>query len=181
MSKEIKSEHLEVAIFAGGCFWCMQGPFDYADGVLKTKVGYIDGKIKNPTYQEVCQGTTGHTEAIKITFDKRIISYQELLTIFWRNIDPTDSQGQFADKGNQYRTGIYTVNKEQQDLAQNSKRELEESNKFTQPIAVEIKPASIFYPAEEYHQEYYKKNPLHYRQYYIGSGRSAYIEKNRGA
>ncbi len=164
------------AIFAGGCFWCMESPFEKLPGVKAVISGYTDGKKSNPTYQEVSSGSTGHTEAVEITFDPAQIRYEELLETFWKQIDPTDPGGQFADRGNQYRTGIYYLSEEQRNLAEASKKALEASGKFDAPIATEIKEASTFYAAEDYHQDYYKKNPAHYKSYRRGSGRATFLE-----
>ncbi len=171
------SEKTEKATFAGGCFWCMQGPFDATEGVISTDVGYTGGKKENPSYEEVSTGKTGHAEAIEIIFDPEKVSYEELLEIFWRNIDPTTQNQQFADKGTQYRTAIFYHDQKQKELAEKSKMELQKSGMFDKPIVTEIVPASKFYSAEEYHQEYYAKNPQHYQMYKVGSGRSAFIER----
>jgi peptide methionine sulfoxide reductase msrA/msrB len=166
------------AIFAGGCFWCMEPAFADLEGVKSVKPGYTDGNTFNPTYEEVCSGTTGHTEAVQIEFDPKKISYKELVEIFWKNIDPTDAGGQFADRGSQYRSGIYFQDEEQKQIAIESKFNLEQSKKFSKPIVVEIKPATKFYPAEAYHHAYYKKNKFHYDAYKVGSGRAKFIELN---
>ena len=155
----------------------MQPPFDKLKGVKKTIVGYTGGHQKNPTYQEVCSGATGHTEAIEVDFNPAEVNYSELLDVFWRNIDPTTSNQQFADFGTQYRTGIFYHNEEQRQLAQASKEKLETSGIFKKKIVTEITPASIFYPAEEYHQEYYKKDSFHYKNYSYGSGREGFIQR----
>jgi len=166
-----------IATFAGGCFWCMQPPFDSAVGVEKTVVGYAGGKEKDPTYELVASGKTGYAEAVQVYYDSAKVTYQQLLDIFWRNIDPTQADGQFADRGPQYRTGIFFQNEEQRVLAEKSKAALQASSKFGRPIATEISPATEFYAAEEYHQEYYKKNENHYRLYKVGSGRAGFIER----
>lgn len=163
-------EGFKIATFAGGCFWCMEPPFDTLDGVLRTTSGYTAGEKRNPTYKEVSAGKTGHTEAIQITYDPDKITYAELLDVFWRNIDPTTANRQFCDWGSQYRTGIYYDNDEEKRLAEESKRQIEESKKFD-AIYTEIEPASAFYEAEEYHQDFYKKNPDHYYSYRKGCGR----------
>lgn len=165
------------ATFAGGCFWCMQGPFDFLDGVISTTVGYMGGIIENPTYEEVSTGTTGHAEVVEVLYDPQKISYKELLEVFWRNIDPTTKNQQFADKGSQYRTAIFYHNEEQKKLAEQSKAELEKSGKFDKPIVTEIVKATSFYPAEDYHQDYYKKNPFHYEMYKQDSGRASFVER----
>lgn len=165
-----------IATFAGGCFWCMEGPFEALDGVYSVVSGYTDGQVQNPTYQQVSSGGTGHTEAVQITYDPIRVSYEQLLEIFWRQIDPTDAGGQFADRGSQYRTGIYYQDANQRQLAERSKEELGASGRFDKPIVTEIKEASTFYPAESYHQDYYKTHPTRYKMYKIGSGRDAYIK-----
>jgi methionine-S-sulfoxide reductase len=169
-----------IATFAGGCFWCMQPEFDKLPGVLRTSVGYTGGKNPNPTYEEVCSGTTGHAEAILIEYDPQKLTYKALLQTFWRNIDPTTKDQQFADRGTQYRTVIYYHSPEQKAEAESSKRALETSKKFSQPIVTEIVAAKPFYPAETYHQCYYKKKPLHYQMYKEGSGRAGYLRKTWG-
>lgn len=177
---ESDEKRLKKATFAGGCFWCMEPPFDQLQGVEATITGYTGGKTANPTYQEVSTGKTGHAEAIQILFDPEIISYAELLEVFWTNIDPTTKNRQFADRGSQYRTAIFYHDEEQKELAIKSKQKLESSGKFDSPIVTEIVPAGEFYRAEEYHQDYYLKNPLHYNNYKIGSGRAGYIKKTWG-
>jgi methionine-S-sulfoxide reductase len=167
----------EKATFAGGCFWCMEPPFEKLDGVVDVMAGYTGGRTKNPTYEDVCSGTTGHAEAVQVTFDPKKISYQKLLDVFWRNIDPTQVNGQFADHGSQYRSAVFYHTPEQKRLAEESKSELAKSGRFQHPIATEIAPASVFYPAEEYHQDYYKKCSLHYQSYSYGSGRKDFIER----
>ncbi|WP_082295024.1 peptide-methionine (S)-S-oxide reductase MsrA [Sporosarcina ureilytica] len=169
-----------IATFAGGCFWCMVKPFDRYDGVQSVVSGYTGGDIENPSYELVCTNTTGHREAVQITFDDNIISYEELLTIFLRQIDPTDAGGQFFDRGDSYKTAIYTHSEEQRLAAEKSKKELDASGKFKEPIATEILPAKAFYPAEEGHQNYYMKNPAHYNRYAIGSGREQFKKINWG-
>ncbi len=165
------SADLARAIFAGGCFWCMEPPFDELEGVVSSTSGYIDGHVENPTYRQVSAGVTGHTEAVEIVFDPEKIGYRELLWVFWRNIDPLAVNRQFCDGGTQYRTGIYTRGEEQARLAQESLDELVRSRRFDQPIATEIEPAGVFYPAEDYHQDYYRKNPVRYKMYRTGCGR----------
>ncbi len=168
---------LEKATFAGGCFWCMVKPFDEMPGIVKVVSGYTGGDVENPTYEQVLAGKTGHVEAVEITYNPQVFSYEKILHIYWRQIDPTDPEGQFADRGPSYRTAIFYHNEEQRELAERSKRELEQSGKFTGPIATKILPAKPFYPAEEYHQYYYKKNPFHYERYYIGSGRKDFLAR----
>ncbi len=179
-NENMNPENLATAIFAGGCFWCMEPPYDNLPGIVSTTVGYTGGHVDNPTYEEVSTGKTGHAEAIKIVFDSTKTSYRDLLQVFWRNIDPTNPFGQFADRGSQYRTAIFYLNEQQKQEAIRSKKELEESGKFDQPIVTEIVPASEFYEAEEYHQEFYKKNPLRYFNYKVGSGRAGYLKKTWG-
>lgn len=181
-ASEIKSKKkgvkkLELATFAGGCFWCMEPPYDRLPGVEKITVGYIGGHKENPTYEEVCSGTTGHTEAVQIEFDPDLISYEKLIEVFWENINPTQVNGQFYDSGTQYRTGIFFHSPAQKKIAEDSKKNLEMSGKFSEKIATEITEASKFYPAEEYHQKYYKKKPDHYKRYSVGSGRVEYKKK----
>ena len=157
MDKELKK-----ATFAGGCFWCMQPPFRNLDGVTEVVSGYAGGAKPNPTYEEVSSGTTGHLESVQVTYDPEKISYDQLLDVFWSQIDPTDAEGQFADKGSQYRTAIFYHDDEQKRLAEASKRNLDSSGKFKKSVATEIRPYTSFYPAEEYHQDYDKKNPGQY-------------------
>jgi peptide-methionine (S)-S-oxide reductase len=160
-----------VATFAGGCFWCMEPPYDDVDGVLSTTSGYTGGTKVDPTYQEVSAGGTGHTEAVQVTYDPSRVSYQELLEVFWRNVDPLDAGGQFCDRGDSYRTGIFVHDEEQRRLAEESKQRLDESERFAQPIVTEIADAGDFYPAEDYHQDYYEKNPVRYKFYRWNCGR----------
>ena len=160
-----------VATFAGGCFWCMEGPFDELDGVLVTTSGYTGGRVKDPTYEQVSSGSTGHTEAVQVIYDPDRVSYQELLDVFWRNVDPTDAGGQFCDRGSQYRSGIYWIDAEQRRLAGDSRDVLAAAGRLGGPIATEIEKAGAFYPAEGYHQDYYRKHPLRYRSYRQGCGR----------
>ena len=167
----------ELATFAGGCFWCMQPPFDKQEGVISTTVGYIGGTKENPTYKEVSAGTTGHTEAMEVRFDPAKVTYSELLTLFWRNIDPLIKDAQFCDIGSQYRSGIFYHNENQKELAEKSKAELSSSGRFKSPIVTEITPASKFYPGEDYHQDYYKKNPIPYKFYRNGCGRDKRLKE----
>ncbi len=166
-----------VAIFAGGCFWCMEPPFDKLDGVKSTISGYIGGDKHNPTYKQVSAGKTGHTEAVEVRYDPSKVSYQTLLDVFWVNIDPLVKNRQFCDAGSQYRPGIFYVNEQQQQLAEGSKRALEASKRFAKPIVVEITAATEFYPAEDYHQDYYKKNPVRYKYYRFGCGRDKRLDE----
>jgi methionine-S-sulfoxide reductase len=171
----------EKATFAGGCFWCMQPEFDaLGDAVSATTVGYTGGQEPDPSYEQVSSGGTGHVEAIQIDYDPQKVSYEKLLEIYWSNIDPTQSDGQFADHGTQYRTAIFYHSDEQKRMAEASKEKLERSGKFKSPIVTEIAPAGPFYPAQERHQKYYKKNPAHYNLYSEGSGRKPFIRKNWG-
>jgi len=171
---------IEKATFAGGCFWCMQPPYDRIKGVLSTTVGYTGGEKPNPTYEEVSMGNTGHAEAVEIMYDPSQVSYEQLLDLFWKNIDPTTLNQQFSDRGTQYRTAIFYYSEEQKKLAIASKEKLEKSGKFRGSIVTEIIPASPFYPAEDYHQKYYKKCPVPYQLYKTGSGRKGFIQKTWG-
>lgn len=168
---------MEKAIFAGGCFWCIQSAFAEKEGVKSALSGYLGGTTERPTYREVTSGETGHYEAVEVTFDPKKITYKQLLDIFWHQIDPTDAGGQFADRGPQYQTAIFYLNEEQKKAAEASKKQLEESGLFDKPIVTKIVKASTFYPAEEYHQDYYKKEPEHYQRYRRGSGRADFLEK----
>ncbi|GIR94596.1 MAG: peptide methionine sulfoxide reductase MsrA [Gammaproteobacteria bacterium] len=171
------SQNTEKAYFAGGCFWCMEPPFEVLDGVLEATSGYMGGEIENPTYEQVSMGNTGHAEVVEIEYDPNIITYSELLEVFWRNIDPTALNYQFADVGSQYRTEIFTVGPEQMEEALNSKEELEKSNKFDKPIVTAITEAPVFYIAEEYHQDFYKKQSARYKIYAEASGRKGFLEE----
>ncbi|MFA7402691.1 MAG: peptide-methionine (S)-S-oxide reductase MsrA [Pelobacteraceae bacterium] len=162
---------LEKALFAGGCFWCMEAPFDKLPGVVSVTPGYTGGHKKNPTYNEVSAGGTGHAEAVQVVYDPSRISYSSLLTVFWHNIDPTVADRQFCDAGHQYRAAIFYQGEEQHRSAQQSKAALEKNKPFREAVVTEITPATEFYPAEEYHQHYYKKNPLRYSFYRSGCGR----------
>lgn len=175
MQAHDKKTVTESATFAGGCFWCMQPPFDKAVGVKKVTVGYTGGTGKNPKYENYAQ--MGHIESIKVEYDPSITSYKKLLAIFWQQIDPTDPDGQFVDRGSQYRAAIFYHTDEQKTEAQKSKEELEKSGRFSKPIVTQILPASPFYPAEDYHQEYYKKSPIKYTFYRSRSGRDTFIKK----
>lgn len=165
-----------VAVFAGGCFWCMEPPYDKLPGVISTTSGYIAGRTVNPTYEQVSAGITGHTEAVQVRYDPSRIGYQTLLNVFWRNIDPVAVDRQFCDAGTQYRSGIYYLDAEQKRLAEASKRALENSKRFDRPIATEILPATRFYPAEDYHQDYYTKNPARYKFYRWNCGRDQRLQ-----
>ncbi len=179
MGKEEKT--IIVATFAGGCFWCTESDFEKVPGVVKVVSGYTGGKKENPTYQEVSSGTTGHVEAVQVFFDPSKITYKELLDYFWRHIDPTDPGGQFVDRGSQYRSVIFYHDEEQKRLAEKSKEELSKSRKFDKPIVTEIIKFTKFYEAEEYHQDYYKKNPFRYKFYRYGSGRDQFLNKVWGS
>ena len=159
------------ATFAGGCFWCMEPPFDKLDGVISTTSGYIGGFVKNPKYQDVSAGTTGHTEAVQIKYDPEKVSYEKLVSVFWKNIDPTMADRQFCDRGTQYRPGIFYHDAKQHNIANVSLNELKKNKPFQAPIVIEITSASTFYPAESYHQDYYTKNPLRYKYYRYSCGR----------
>lgn len=176
----LKGQELAEATFAGGCFWCMEGPFDQLPGVKDTIVGYTGGAVADPSYEQVSSGTTGHTESVLVVYNPKEVSYEKLLETFWKNIDPTQVDGQFADRGSQYRTAIFFHNEEQKKLAEASKEKLASSGKFKKPIATTIEPASTFYRAEEYHQDYYKKNSIRYKLYRVGSGRADYIKRTWG-
>ena len=165
------------AIFAGGCFWCMEQPFDALDGVLDTVSGYTGGHVVNPDYREVSSGKTGHTEAIQVTYDPDKVSYQELLKVFWHNIDPLDGGGQFCDRGSQYRSEIFTANQEERKLAEMSRQQLVDNDLFDKPIATRITEASTFYPAESYHQNYYQTNPTRYKFYKWNCGRQQRLDE----
>jgi len=170
----------ELAAFAGGCFWCMVSPFEEMPGIIRVTSGYTGGQTVNPTYEQVCSETTGHAEAVQIAFDPELMPYEKLLSLYWQQIDPTDAGGQFHDRGGSYRTAIFTYTEEQRQQAEASKQALEQSGRFNKPIVTEIVPAGEFYPAEEYHQDYHKKNSLRYRMYRKGSGRDAFIKAHWG-
>ncbi|HVO90237.1 MAG TPA: peptide-methionine (S)-S-oxide reductase MsrA [Casimicrobiaceae bacterium] len=172
---------LAIATFAGGCFWCMEAPFDKLPGVKSTTSGYTGGFRRNPTYEEVSSGTTGHAESVQVLYDPKVVSYQKLLDVYWHNIDPTVKDQQFCDHGNQYRTAIFVHNEEQKKLAEASKAALDKERPFKEPIVTEIVPAGEFWPAEEYHQDYYKKNPVRYNYYRSGCGRDRRLEQLWGS
>jgi peptide-methionine (S)-S-oxide reductase len=165
------------ATFAGGCFWCMESPFDKLDGVISVTVGYTGGSKANPTYEQVSAGSTGHAESVQLKYDPGKVGYAKLLEVFWRNIDPVTPNAQFCDHGNQYRSAIFYQDEEQKRLAEASKAELAKSGRFKQPIVTEIVPASTFWPAEDYHQHYYLKNPLRYKFYRTSCGRDRRLEE----
>lgn len=169
---------MEKATFAGGCFWCMVKPFDQFDGIEKVTSGYMGGHIENPTYEDVKRGDSGHVEVVEIEFDPAIFSYERLLEIYWMQIDPTDAGGQFQDRGESYKTVIFTHNDAQKTAAQQSKQQLAESGRFKKPIVTEIQEAQAFWPAEDYHQDYYKKEEAHYKEDRANSGRDEFIAEN---
>ncbi|MFO1323880.1 MAG: peptide-methionine (S)-S-oxide reductase MsrA [Burkholderiales bacterium] len=171
----------EVATFAGGCFWCMEPPYDKQEGVISTTSGYMGGTVKNPTYQEVSAGGTGHAEVVQVVYDPKKVSYEKLLEIFWHNVDPTVKDRQFCDVGTQYRTAIFVHTDEQRQLAEKSKALLAMTKPFKDPIVTPIVAATEFWPAEEYHQDYYVKNPLRYNYYRTGCGRDARLKALWGA
>jgi len=170
-----------VATFAGGCFWCMEPPFDKQEGVIATTSGYIGGTKANPTYEEVSSGGTGHTEAVQVLYDPKRVTYEKLLDIFWHNIDPTVTNRQFCDVGSQYRTGIFVHGDEQKKAAEASKAAIEKSKPFKEAIVTPIATATQFWPAEEYHQDYYRKNPVRYTYYRTGCGRDARLKQLWGS
>lgn len=168
----------QVATFAGGCFWCMVKPFDTQLGIISVVSGYAGGYVVHPTYEQVKSGTTGHIESVQITFDDEVMSYDELLNIYWQQTDPTDAFGQFVDKGSMYQPVIFYHNEEQQEKAVQSKDNLQKSGRFSDPIVTRIEPFTNFYPAEDYHQDFYKKSSEHYKRYRQESKRDEFIEKN---
>lgn len=168
--------HYHIATFAGGCFWCMEPPFDKVDGVVETIAGYTGGWVKNPTYQQVSRGFTGHAESVRVVFDSRKVTYEKLLDVYWHQINPTTLNRQFVDVGSQYRTAIFYHNEAQKQAALKSKAALEKANRFKAPIVTEIVPAGDFWPAEDYHQNYYLKHPHKYKFYRWNSGRDQYIK-----
>lgn len=174
------SENTELATFAGGCFWCMVGPFEQEEGVHSIVSGYTGGHTENPTYQEVCTDTTGHVEAVQIEYDPNKVTYDKLLEIFWRQIDPTDAGGQFNDRGESYETAVFYHDESQKQLAEASKEKLQKEGPFQSKIVTPIRPAKTFYKAEECHQDYHKKNSYHYNMYKRGSGRAGFIETHWG-
>jgi peptide-methionine (S)-S-oxide reductase len=176
-NQTIPAEHMDTAIFAGGCFWCTESDFDRLPGVISTTSGYIGGIVNNPTYKQVVTGETGHVEAVKVQFDKTATDFETLLQAFWRTIDPVFSDGQFCDIGPQYRSAIFYLTPEQYASAEASKNALAASGRFELPIVTEILPATTFYPAEDYHQNYYLKNPANYMQYRNKCGRDARLKK----
>lgn len=170
----------QTAIFAGGCFWCMVEPFEQRPGIIQVRSGYTGGELENPSYAQVCTNTTGHVEAVQVTFDDTQVSYRELVDLYWQTFDPTDVGGQFFDRGSSYAPVIFYADEAQREVAEQSKADLAASGRFSKPIAVPIQPAKPFYEAEDYHQGYYKKNAAHYTSYATGSGRKAFITKHWG-
>lgn len=180
-TNRVPSQFRKTAVFAGGCFWCMEAPFEKLKGVVSVESGYTGGRTPNPTYNQVLTGKTGHVEAMRVTYDSRVLTYNDMLEVFWRNIDPTDSRGQFADKGSQYLTAIFVADNKERFLAEQSKKKLTASKRFGRPVVTPIRTATTFYPAELYHQDYYKKNPQKYSSYRYGSGRQTFIDQVWGA
>lgn len=175
------STELAQAVFAGGCFWCMEPPFDQLEGVVSTTSGYTGGDVEDPSYYQVSAGTTGHLEAVRVTYDPQQVSYGELLSVFWRNIDPLDGNGQFCDKGSQYRSAIFVSDEAERMAAERSKQTLAEQPRFDGGVATKIRAAQPFYPAEEYHQDYYLKHPVRYKVYRFGCGRDQRLTELWGA
>ena len=169
------------AIFAGGCFWCLEEALEKVPGVITAVSGYTGGTVKNPTYEQVSSGGTGHVEAVRVTYDPAKVTYAQLVDVFWQNVDPTDRAGQFCDRGEQYRAAIFVRDAEQRAVAEQSKRAIEASGKLKQPIVTTIQQAGAFYTAEDYHQDYYKKNPLQYRFYKFSCGRAQRLASIWGA
>ena len=167
----------KTAVFGGGCFWCMEPPFEQLEGVIEVTAGYSGGDEKDPSYEQVSSGRTGHIESIRVLYDPEKISFQQLLDTYWRTIDPTDPGGQFADRGEHYKTAIFYNDQEEKAIAERSRAALQASGVFDKKIATAIRPVKPFYPAEEYHQDYYKKNVRHYQAYKIGSGRAGFLER----
>jgi peptide methionine sulfoxide reductase msrA/msrB len=167
----------QTAVFAGGCFWCTESDFEKVDGVIEAISGYTGGHVANPTYEQVSAGGTGHVEAVKVIYDPAKITYAQLLDVFWRHVDPTDAGGQFVDRGSQYRSVIFYADDKERQIAEASKKKLAASGRFDKPIVTDILPLGVFYPAEDYHQDYYKKNPIRYHWYRSGSGRDQFLEK----
>lgn len=173
----VDNPKFDMATFAGGCFWCMEPPFEKLDGVQSVISGFMGGTVKNPSYQQVSSGTTGHLEVVQVTFDPKKVSYNDLMQVFWRNVNPTDPGGQFVDRGEQYATAIFFHSEQQKQVAENSKNEMNKSKRFGAPIVTPIRQALAFYPAEEYHQDFYKKSLIKYKYYRFRSGRDDYIDK----
>ena len=177
VTMEKKETALDQVVFAGGCFWCTESDFEKVDGVVEVVSGYTGGTRVDPTYEQVSAGQTGHVEAVQVTFDPARVSYKELLEYFWKHVDPTDGGGQFVDRGGQYRSAIFYRNEEQREVAEASKRELQQSGRFQKPVVTDILPLNVFYRAEDYHQDYYKKNPIRYNYYRFNSGRDQFLSK----
>ena len=167
---------LQRATFAGGCFWCMEPPFEKLEGVVEVTSGYTGGHTENPTYEQVCGGDTGHIEAVQVTYDPSLLTYADLLKVFWRNVDPTDPHGQFVDQGSSYVSTIFAHDEQQRQLAEASKQALEKSGRFDRPVVTPVRMAATFYPAEDYHQDYYRRNPVRYRYYRYRSGRDRFLD-----
>ena len=170
-------EGIAAATFAGGCFWCVESDFDKVPGVLETISGYTGGTVEDPTYRQVTKGGTGHREAVQIRYDPKQVSYERLLHIFWRSVDPTDDGGQFCDRGESYKTAIFVGNERERRLAETSRETLKESMVLDAPVVTPIEPAGVFYPAEDYHQDYYTKNPIRYRFYRFSCGRDSRVKQ----
>jgi peptide-methionine (S)-S-oxide reductase len=170
-------EHVARATFAGGCFWCMEAPFDKVPGVVSTTSGYAGGTVKDPSYEQVSAGITGHAEVVQVAYDPDKVTYEQLLEVFWRNVDPTDGGGQFCDRGSQYRTGIFYEGEEQKAAAEASKRRLQASGRLPAPVVTEITALEAFYPAEDYHQDFYRKSPVRYTSYRAGCGRDRRLKE----
>lgn len=181
MTRNPNAEAVATAIFAGGCFWCMEKPFDELPGVISTTSGYTGGTVADPSYEQVSNGGTGHVEAVQVSYDPSQVSYAKLLEVFWQNVDPVDDRGQFCDKGSQYRSAIFYQTEQQAAAAKDSKQTLATSEKFNQDIATEVRPASEFYAAEDYHQNYYKTHPVRYKVYRFACGRDQRLEEIWGA
>jgi len=176
-SAPIIPDDAKTAVFAGGCFWCMEAPFEQHEGVFEVVSGYTGGDEENPTYKQVSSGTTGHVEAVEIIYDPSKISYKELLDIFWQQVDPTDDKGQFVDRGHQYTSGIFYETEEEKEIATQSKKELDDSGRYDKPVITPIEQLKKFYVAEDYHQNYYKTSPIRYKYYRSGSGRDKFLDK----
>jgi len=174
-----QNEKLKTAVVAGGCFWCMEGPFEQMDGVEEAVAGYIGGDLQNPTYEQVSTGATGHREGVMIYYDPALVSYEQLLEKFWAQIDPTDPGGQFADRGSQYKTAIFYSDDGEKQIAESSKQALGDSGRYKEPIVTDILPMSTFYPAEDYHQDYYIHSSERYNRYKKGSGREDFVKNNQ--
>lgn len=173
----LSDQDFKQALFAGGCFWCVESDLEKQPGVKEVISGYIGGSKENPTYEEVSSGTSGHIEAVKVFYDPKILSYEKLLDAFWRHVNPTDVGGQFVDRGPQYQTAIFYLDETQRAAAEASKKELDQSGRYDRPIVTPIQKATPFYEAEEYHQDYYKKHPFRYKYYRFNSGRDQYLNK----